>query len=196
MRRRSAHVRRKTRETDVQVRLSLDGGGRASARTGIGFFDHMLEQVGKHALFDLEIRARGDLHIDQHHTVEDVGIALGDAIRQALGDKKGIRRYGAAAVPLDEALARAVVDFGGRPFVVFRVSLPKRKVGGFDCEMVEEFFRAFANHAGANVHLEVPYGNNSHHKIEACFKAFARACREAVSIDARRRGLPSTKGAL
>jgi imidazoleglycerol-phosphate dehydratase len=200
MNRRTAHrtgrCRRDTKETRIRAAVDLDGTGRARVATGIGFFDHMLDLFARHGLFDLALRAEGDLHVDQHHTVEDAGIALGTAFRAALGDRRGIARYGWAFAPMDESLARVAVDLGGRPYLVFRAELPRRKVGGFDAELVREFFQAFANQAGANVHAELLYGGNTHHRIEALFKALARALRAAAARDPRERGVPSTKGRL
>ena len=187
---------RKTKETDVSVRLDLDGEGRTAAATGVGFLDHMLELFGKHALFDLEARAAGDTHVDAHHTVEDIGICLGAALAKALGDKTGIRRFGSAAVPMDEALAEVALDISGRPFLVFDVTFPTAKTGEFDAQLTEEFFRALAVNAGLTLHVRVPYGRNTHHVVEAVFKATARALREAVAPDPRAHGVPSTKGTL
>jgi imidazoleglycerol-phosphate dehydratase len=193
---RRAAAERRTGETRVQVRLALDGRGRSAISTGVGFFDHMLELLARHALLDLEVRCRGDLHVDAHHSVEDVGIVLGDALRRALGDKRGVRRFGAFVAPLDEALARAVVDLSGRPYLVYRVPLRRHRIGEMDSELFEDFFTALSDHARMNLHLDLLRGRNSHHCVEACFKAFARALREAVSLDPRERGVPSTKGAL
>ena len=187
---------RRTSETHVRVSLALDGSGRSDARTGVGFLDHMLKLLARHALLDLEVRCTGDLQVDAHHTVEDIGIAIGEALKKALGDKRGIRRFGAFLAPLDEALARAVVDLSGRPFLVYRVPLRRHKVGEMDSELFEDFFTALADHARLNLHLDLLRGRNSHHSIEACFKAFARALREAVSYDPRESGVPSTKGVL
>jgi imidazoleglycerol-phosphate dehydratase len=193
---RTAHIRRKTTETDVELKLALDGSGTAQVVTGIGFFDHMLTLLGKHAAFDLSITARGDLEVDQHHTVEDVGICLGQAFREALGDKAGIRRYGQFAVPMDEALATVVVDLGGRPYFVYDVKFPAPTIGDFDSELVAEFWQAFSSNALCNLHINVLYGRNGHHMAEAIFKATARALRMAVEPDARLTGVPSTKGTL
>ncbi len=194
---RRATVQRKTKETDITLAIDLDGSGKASISTGVGFFDHMLDQIARHALFDLEISAKGDLHIDDHHTVEDVGIALGQALREALGDRRGIRRYAAAYVPMDEALTRAAVDLSGRAFLVFEATFPTPKIGTFDTELVREFFQAFAGNCAANIHIDNIRGSNSHHIAESCFKALARALRDAVEIDARQAGaIPSTKGVL
>jgi len=194
---RKATVARKTRETDITVSVDLDGSGRSDIRTGVGFFDHMLDQVARHGLIDLDIRAEGDLHIDFHHTVEDVGIALGQAIRQALGDMRGITRYADVHLPMDEALTRCAIDISGRPFLVFRAEFPRPKIGEFDTELVEEWSRAFAMNAGITLHVANLYGSNSHHIAESCFKALARALRTAVAIDPRRAdAITSTKGSL
>ena len=194
---RKATVARKTRETDITVSVDLDGSGRSDIRTGVGFFDHMLDQVARHGLIDLDIRAEGDLHIDFHHTVEDVGIALGQAIRQALGDMRGITRYADVHLPMDEALTRCAIDISGRPFLVFQAEFPRPKIGEFDTELVEEWFRAFAMNAGITLHVANLYGTNSHHIAESCFKALARALRTAIAIDPRRAdAIPSTKGSL
>lgn len=187
---------RKTTETDVSVRLDLDGEGRTSVGTGVGFLDHMLELLGKHALFDLEVRSAGDTRVDAHHTVEDVGLCLGAALAAALGEKAGVHRFGAASVPMDEALAEASVDLSGRPFLVFQATFPTEKTGDFDAQLAEEFLRAVAVHAGLTLHVRVPYGKNTHHMVEAIFKAVARALRQAVEPDPRVRGVPSTKGVL
>ena len=194
---RRATVQRKTKETDISLAIALDGSGKSAISTGIGFFDHMLDQIARHGLFDLEIAAKGDLHIDDHHTVEDVGIALGQAIKQALGDRKGIRRYATAHVPMDEALTRVALDLSGRAFLVFEAQFPTPKIGTFDTELVREFFQALAGNCGANVHVDNIRGANSHHIAESCFKALARALREAVEIDPRQSdAIPSTKGVL
>ncbi|HMN73260.1 MAG TPA: imidazoleglycerol-phosphate dehydratase HisB [Rhodoblastus sp.] len=194
---RRATVQRKTKETDISLTVVLDGSGKSVISTGVGFFDHMLDQIARHALFDLEISAKGDLHIDDHHTVEDVGIALGQAIRQALGDRKGIRRYATAHVPMDEALTRASIDLSGRAFLVFETQFPTPKIGTFDTELVREFFQALTGNCAANVHIDTIRGANSHHIAESCFKALARALREAVEIDPRQAdAIPSTKGVL
>jgi len=194
---RRATVQRKTKETDISLAVDLDGSGKSVISTGVGFFDHMLEQIARHGLLDLEISAKGDLHIDDHHTVEDVGIALGQAIKQALGDRKGIRRYATAHVPMDEALTRAAIDLSGRAFLVFEASFPTPKIGTFDTELVREFFQALAGNCGANVHIDNIRGANSHHIAESCFKALARALREAVEVDPRQAdAIPSTKGVL
>lgn len=194
---RTASLSRSTRETEISVRLDLDGRGESEISTGVGFFDHMLTQIARHGLFDLEIKAKGDLHIDDHHTVEDVGIALGQCFRKALGDKAGIVRYADVTLPLDEALSRAVVDISGRPYLVFRTAFRAPKIGSFDTQLVEEWFRAFAMQAGLTLHVETFYGSNDHHIAESCFKALARALRAAVAIDPAQSGrVPSTKGVL
>jgi imidazoleglycerol-phosphate dehydratase len=193
---RSAERRRTTRETDVRVRIALDGSGEADVATGIGFLDHMLAQFARHGLFDLEVSCQGDLHVDGHHTVEDIAITLGEALDEALGEKQGVARYGAAYVPMDEALARAVVDLSGRPFLVFRVANTRERVGDLDVEMVEHFWLSLATAARATLHVELLYGRNQHHIVEACFKAAARAFREATRRDPRVEGVPSTKGRL
>jgi len=189
-------VNRETRETNINVEWNLDGAGAASVRTSVPFFDHMLDQVARHGLTDLTVLAMGDIQIDAHHTVEDTGIVMGQALRQALGDARGIRRYGSAFVPMDETLAFASMDVSGRPFLVFDAAFPRGKVGEFDTELVQEFFRALAFNAGITLHLKVHYGQNTHHMIEALFKAFARALYEAVTVDPRVTGVPSTKGTL
>jgi imidazoleglycerol-phosphate dehydratase len=193
---RTANVERKTKETDVKLDLGLDGPGAVAVKTGIGFFDHMLELVAKHGALTLKVAAKGDLGVDFHHTVEDVGICLGRGIKEALGDKAGIRRYGSAIVPMDEALVMAAVDVSGRAHLSYELDLRRRKVRDFEAELVEEFFRALANAAGMNLHLRQLSGRNTHHLIEAAFKAFARALREAVEADPRSGGVPSTKGTL
>ena len=194
---RSATINRKTKETDIAVTVGLDGTGVAKVATGIGFFDHMLDQVARHSLIDLDIAAKGDLHIDQHHTVEDTGIALGQAIRAALGDMRGIVRYADVHLPMDDVLTRVALDISGRPFLVFRTQFSQPKVGGFDTELVREFFQAFAMHAGVTLHVETLYGLNNHHIAESCFKGLARALGAAVAIDARQKDrVPSTKGSL
>jgi imidazoleglycerol-phosphate dehydratase len=194
---RIAKIRRKTKETQIEVRLNLDGRGKAEISTGIPFFDHMLDLVSRHGGFDLRVVAKGDLDVDQHHTVEDVGIALGEALNVALGDKKGILRAGYFLMPMDETLAAAAVDFGGRAFCVVKARFSAKRVGDFQAELVEDFFQGFAQAARANVHLRVLYGRSSHHQVEAVFKAFARALRFAVSRDKRLRNvLPSTKELL
>ena len=194
---RTATVARDTKETAITVTVGLDGHGRGTIATGIGFFDHMLDQLSRHSLIDMEVAAKGDLHIDDHHTVEDTGIALGQAIRQALGDRAGITRYADCLLPMDETLARAAIDVSGRPFLVFSAEFPRAKIGTFDTELVREFFQAFAMNAGITLHLEVLHGANAHHMAEACFKAVARALKAAVAIDPRQAGqIPSTKGTL
>jgi len=194
---RTAEISRQTLETQIRVALDLDGAGKSQLATGVGFFDHMLDQLARHGLLDLNIEARGDLHIDAHHTVEDVGIALGQALARALGDKKGLTRYGHAYVPLDEALARAVVDLSGRPGLVFDVTFSRARIGEFDVDLIREFFQALVNHAGITVHIDCLRGDNAHHQAEAVFKAFARALRMAITVDPRTSGaVPSTKGSL
>jgi len=193
---RTATISRKTKETDIAVAVNLDGPGPVRVKTGIGFFNHMLDLIGKHGALALRVEAKGDLHVDYHHTVEDVGICLGQAIKQALDDKIGIRRYGSATVPMDDALVMAAVDVGGRAHLAYGLELKARKVRDFEAELVEEFFRALTNAAAMNLHLRQLAGRNTHHLIEAAFKAFARALREAVAPDARAGGVPSTKGTL
>ena len=193
---RTATIDRKTAETDIQLQLDLDGTGESDIATGVGFFDHMLVLLAKHAAFDLSVRAVGDLHVDQHHTVEDVGICLGLAVREALGDKAGIRRYGHFTLPMDEVLVPAAVDLGGRPYFVFNVAFSTHKIGDFDSELVEDFWQAFSINAAANLHITAHYGRNSHHLAEGVFKATARALRMAVGADDRSVGVPSTKGTL
>jgi imidazoleglycerol-phosphate dehydratase len=194
---RQAALRRKTKETDIAVRLNLDGKGKADIATGIRFFDHMLEQIARHGGVDLKLSARGDLDVDQHHTVEDVGIALGEAVRQALGSKRGILRAGYFLMPMDDCLAAAALDFSGRAYCVCTFTISAPRVGDFQTELMEDFFRAFAQSAAANVHLKLVYGRSSHHQVEAIFKAFAKALRFAVTRDRQlRRVLPSTKGML
>ena len=194
---RSATISRKTKETDISVTVNLDGDGKARIATGIGFFDHMLEQVARHSLIDMTIQAKGDLHIDQHHTVEDVGIALGTAIKQALGDLKGVTRYADAHLPMDEALTRAAIDISGRPYLVWKVAFTRVKIGEMESELFHEFFRAFAQNAGVTLHIENLAGKNNHHIAETCFKALARVLRAAVAIDPRQKAqIPSTKGRL
>jgi imidazoleglycerol-phosphate dehydratase len=194
---RRAEISRETSETAITVALGLDGEGRADIATGIGFLDHMLTALARHGLFDLKVRAKGDLHIDFHHTTEDVGIVIGQCLRQALGDKRGIRRYGAAVIPMDEALAEAAVDISGRPFLAWSVSFAQPKIGEMDTELFEEFFRALAFNAGITLHVTQKAGTNAHHVAEACFKALARALREAVEPDPRAdSAIPSTKGVL
>lgn len=194
---RAASISRRTSETDVSVSLALDGTGKATVSTGVGFFDHMLELLARHALFDLEAKVTGDLHVDQHHTVEDTGIALGQAFLQALGDKRGVNRYASVHLPMDETLTRVAVDISGRPFLVFRTRFPTEKIGAFDTELVREWFQAFAMNAGITLHVETLYGENSHHVAESCFKGLARALRQAVAVDPREGDrVPSTKGTL
>ncbi|MBL8436831.1 MAG: imidazoleglycerol-phosphate dehydratase HisB [Zoogloeaceae bacterium] len=194
---RQAEVTRNTLETQITVRLDLDGTGQARLATGVPFLDHMLDQIARHGAMDLEVGASGDVHIDDHHTVEDVGITLGQAFAKALGDKKGIRRYGHAYVPLDEALSRVVVDFSGRPGLHYFVEYTRARIGGFDVDLVREFFQGFVNHAAATVHIDNLRGDNAHHQCETIFKAFGRALRMAAELDPRAAGaVPSTKGAL
>jgi imidazoleglycerol-phosphate dehydratase len=194
---RQVEVVRNTLETQISVKLDLDGTGKSSLATGIGFFDHMLDQVARHGMLDLEISAQGDLHIDAHHTVEDVGITLGQAVAQALGDKKGVRRYGHAYVPLDEALSRVVIDLSGRPGLEFNVAFKRALIGDFDVDLIHEFFQGFVNHALVTLHVDNLKGDNAHHQAETAFKAFGRALRRAVEPDPRMQGiLPSTKGKL
>jgi len=194
---RTAEVKRKTNETEIAVSLNLDGSGRAALATGMPFLDHMLDQVARHGMLDLDIRARGDLQVDAHHTVEDIGITLGQAVARALGDKQGIRRYGHAYVPLDEALSRVVVDFSGRPGLEWHVKFSRALIGEFDADLVHEFFQGFVNHAQATLHVDNLRGDNAHHQCETVFKAFARALRMALEPDPRAAGVvPSTKGTL
>ena len=194
---REASISRRTAETDVSVSINLDGSGKASIATGVGFLDHMLELFARHALFDVEARVSGDLHVDQHHTTEDTGIALGQAFAQALGDKAGIARYADLHLPMDETLSRVALDISGRPFLVFRTRFPTEKIGQFDTELVREWFQAFAMNAGVTLHVETLYGDNAHHIAESCFKGLARALRRAVAVDPREEGrVPSTKGSL
>jgi len=193
---RTSHVKRSTSETQIEVKLGLDGSGVQDIKTPVPFLDHMLSQLAKHGYFDLTIKAQGDTHIDFHHTVEDVGIAVGQAFKEALGDKKGIRRFSEANVPLNEALAQCIIDISGRSFFVFNVELPKAKLGEFDVELVPEFFQAFSANSGITLHLNSPYWNNLHHITEALFKAFARALDSACSLDSRTSEVPSTKGTL
>ena len=194
---RVAEVTRNTAETQIRVRVNLDGTGQAQLSTGIGFFDHMLDQIARHGLIDLDIDAKGDLHIDGHHTVEDVGITLGQAVAKAVGDKKGLRRYGHAYVPLDEALSRVVVDFSGRPGLTMHVPFKSGMIGAFDTQLAYEFFQGFANHALVTLHIDNLRGENAHHQCETVFKAFARALRMALELDPRMAGvIPSTKGTL
>ncbi len=194
---RQASITRKTTETSVSASVSLDGTGSYDMKTGVGFFDHMMEQLARHSLVDMKIEAKGDLHIDDHHTVEDCGIALGQAVAKALGDRKGIRRYASADLPMDEALTRCAIDVSGRPFLIFKVNFPRQKIGTFDTELVREWFQAFAMNAGITLHIENAYGENAHHIAESCFKALARALRVAIEIDPRQKDvIPSTKGTL
>ncbi len=194
---RKSAIVRKTKETSVEVGVDLDGSGAADVSTGVGFFDHMLDQLARHSLIDLTIRAAGDRHVDDHHTVEDVGIAVGQALAKALGDKRGLTRYADCLLPMDEALTRVALDVSGRPFLVFRTEFPTDRIGAFDTELVREFFQALAGNAGLTLHIETLYGVNSHHIAESCFKGVARALRDAVAIDPRQsERVPSTKGAL
>jgi imidazoleglycerol-phosphate dehydratase len=193
---RTAKVERKTKETDITIELDLDGSGKADIDTGMPFFDHMLDSFTRHGLFDVVVRAKGDLAVDYHHTVEDVGLALGQAFKDALGDKRGIRRFGEATCPLDETLASVVVDLSGRPYLSYNVKIRPGRVGTFDTDLPHEFYAAFANQLGMNLHIDVVRGENPHHIIEACFKAFARAMDTATQHDPRVQGVPSTKGSL
>ncbi|OYW56686.1 MAG: imidazoleglycerol-phosphate dehydratase [Rhizobiales bacterium 17-65-6] len=194
---RRAEIVRETKETKVRLSVDLDGTGKVAVSTGIGFLDHMLDLLGRHARFDLEVEAQGDLHIDFHHTAEDVGIVLGQAVRRALGEMRGVTRYADVHLPMDETLTRVALDISGRPFLVFRTSFATQKIGEFDTELVREFFQAFASNAGVTLHVETLYGENSHHIAESCFKGLARALRAAVAIDPAAAGeIPSTKGAL
>ena len=194
---RSATITRKTAETDITVMLELDGTGAYDNRTGVGFFDHMLDQLARHALIDMTVRAEGDLHIDDHHTVEDVGIAIGQALREALGDKRGIRRYGDCHLAMDDALVRCALDLSGRPYLICNLGLPHGKIGSFDTELVREFFQALSTHGGITLHIDRLHGFNAHHATEAAFKAVARALRAAVEPDPRKGdAVPSTKGSL
>jgi imidazoleglycerol-phosphate dehydratase len=193
---RIAKIERTTNETAIKVTLNLDGSGEHSIATGVPFLDHMLTQIARHGFFDLEIDAKGDLEIDAHHTVEDLGICLGEAFKKALGDKAGIRRFGRATMPMHESLASVVLDFSGRPYLVYNVPLPKVQVGNFDLELVEEFLTAFCNHGGINLHVNLAYGDNLHHIVEAVFKALARALDEATGLDPRVQGVLSSKGTL
>lgn len=193
---REAQVSRNTLETQISVKINLDGSGKTKLATGVPFLDHMLDQVARHGLFDLEIAARGDLHIDAHHTVEDIGITLGQAFAKAVGDKKGVRRYGYAYVPLDEALSRVVADLSGRPGLDMRVEFARARIGDFDVDLLREFFQGFVNHALVTLHIDNLKGDNAHHQAETAFKAFGRALRMAVELDPRVGGVPSTKGSL
>jgi imidazoleglycerol-phosphate dehydratase len=194
---RKGAVARKTKETSIEASLDLDGSGVSDLSTGVGFFDHMLDQLARHSLIDMTVRAVGDRHVDDHHTVEDVGIALGQALAKALGDKKGLARYADCLLPMDETLTRVAVDVSGRPFLVFRTEFPTERIGTFDAQLVREFFQAFAGNAGLTLHIETLYGVNSHHIAESCFKGVARALRSAIALDPRQaERVPSTKGAL
>jgi imidazoleglycerol-phosphate dehydratase len=193
---RSSHIHRTTGETDIQLSLALDGSGEGTRETGVGFFDHLLDAVARHGLFDLDVNVRGDLETGPHHSVEDTGLALGQAIDEALGDRAGIRRFGHAVVPMDEARAACSIDISGRPFTAFEGSFPAQRVADFDTDLAEEFFRAVANTAKLTLHVRVEAGTNAHHMVEVSFKAFARALREAVELDERVQGVPSTKGIL
>lgn len=194
---RQATISRKTKETDIEVTLDLDGDGICEISTGIGFLDHMLDQLGRHSLINLTVRAKGDLHIDPHHTTEDTAIAIGEAVSKALGDRAGIQRYGSALVPMDETLTRVALDASNRPCLVWRVSIAQPKLGEIDTELFREWFKAFAQNAGITLHVETFYGENSHHIVESCFKGLARSLRQAIEIDPRRAGeIPSTKGVL
>ena len=194
VRMRTAKVERKTKETDIKVSMNLDGDGTYTIDTSIPFLDHMLSLMSKHGLFDVKIKAKGDIDIDDHHTIEDVGIVLGKAVKQAIGDMKGISRYGQASVPMDEALATVTIDISGRPYLVYKVEFPKRsKVKNFDPDLIEDFLQAFVSNSSVTLHVEAPYGRNTHHIIEAIFKAMGRALRQAVTIDPRVKGVPSTK---
>jgi len=193
---RTAEISRKTKETQIALSLNLDGTGQSSIHTGVGFFDHMLDLLARHSLIDLKVEAAGDLHVDAHHTVEDVGIVLGQAIEKAVGDKRGIYRYGWAIVPMDESLAQVAIDLSGRPAFVFNANFRGDAIGGFPTELVEEFLKSIATNAKLNLHVNAPYGGNNHHIAEAIFKATAKALRQAVSIDPRNQDVPSTKGSL
>lgn len=194
---RTAEIKRKTNETDIAVSVNLDGTGTYDIQTGVGFLDHMLDQLSKHSLIDITVRAKGDLHIDFHHTAEDVGIALGEAVKQALGDKKGIRRYASSDLVMDGTLTRVALDVSGRPFLVWKAEFSRGKVGEMDTELFREWFQAFAMNAGITLHVETLYGDNNHHIAESCFKALARCLREAIEIDPRQKDrIPSTKGSL
>ena len=194
---RQASVERNTKETQIKARVDLDGQGTYHVSTGIGFLDHMLEQLSRHSLIDLDVEATGDLHIDNHHTTEDSGIAIGEAVAKALGDRRGITRYGDAMIPMDETLVRVAIDLSNRPYLIWRVSLPRDKLGTMDTELFKEWFQAFAQAAGATLHVEVLYGENTHHMVEACYKGLARALRQALTLDPRKGdAVPSTKGVL
>ena len=194
---RKASIDRNTKETSIKVDVNLDGTGKASIKTGIGFLDHMMEQIAKHSLIDIDLKAKGDLHIDLHHTTEDSGIAFGEALKKALGDKKGIKRYASATIPMDETLSRVSLDLSNRPYLVWNVKLAVEKLGEMDTELFKEWFHAFSQSAGITLHVENIYGDNSHHKIESCYKGLARALREAVQVDQRAENIiPSTKGTI
>lgn len=193
---RRAEIERKTAETQISIKLNLDGEGKCDIATGIGFLDHMLTLLAKHSFMDLTVKAKGDLEVDSHHTVEDIGIVLGEVLQEALGDKAGIHRYGNCFIPMDETLAQVCLDFSGRPFLLFGAEIPKIKLGNYDTEMTEEFFRAVAMHCGLTLHIRVLYGSNVHHIIEAIFKSFARAVAEAAAVDPRVKGVMSSKGVL
>ena len=194
---RKASINRNTKETSIKVDINLDGTGKASITTGIGFLDHMMEQIAKHSLIDIDLKAKGDLHIDLHHTTEDSGIAFGEALKKALGDKKGIKRYASATIPMDETLSRVSLDLSNRPYLVWNVNLAVEKLGEMDTELFKEWFHAFSQSAGITLHVENIYGDNSHHKIESCYKGLARALREAVQVDQRAENIiPSTKGSI
>ena len=194
---RKASINRNTKETSIKVDINLDGTGKASIKTGIGFLDHMMEQIAKHSLIDIDLKAKGDLHIDLHHTTEDSGIAFGEALKKALGDKKGIKRYASATIPMDETLSRVSLDLSNRPYLVWNVKLAVEKLGEMDTELFKEWFHAFSQSAGITLHVENIYGDNSHHKIESCYKGLARALREAVQVDQRAENIiPSTKGTI
>ena len=194
---RTASIERKTKETSISVQVNLDGTGQYEIQTGIGFLDHMLEQISKHSLIDLKVKAKGDLHIDLHHTTEDTGIAMGEAIAKALGDKKGIKRYAHALIPMDETLSRVVLDVSNRPYLVWNVKLKVEKLGEMDTELFKEWFQAFSQSAGVTLHVENIYGENSHHKIESCYKGLARSLKDALEVDKRiKNSIPSTKGSI
>ncbi len=196
MKKRLAEIKRKTKETDISLRLTLEGEGKSTISTGIPFLNHMLELFSRHGLFDLRLKARGDLEVDFHHTVEDIGICLGQAFSKALGDKRGIRRYGEAAIPMDESLAAVAVDLSGRSFLAYNVKIRRIKIGNFNAGLIKEFFRAFVDQADLTLHINLLYGEDIHHSIEAIFKAFARAMRQAIELDSRVKGIPSTQGKL
>ena len=196
MAKRTASIERKTKETTIRLSLDLDGDGKADVSTKVGFFDHMLDLLARHAYLNLSVSAEGDVHVDDHHTVEDVGICLGEALKKALGDKKGIRRFGSASVPMDEARADVSVDLSGRPYFVYQTCTLPEKIGTFDSALAQEFLQALATHGGMNLHVSAPYGENGHHIMEAIFKALAKALAQAVQIETREKGVPSTKGVL